>query len=393
VVAPAAQPVARRPTALLAVVIITLLVLWFLYSIASILLLVFIAVLFSLYLGAITDALQRTFALPRTAGVLIAVLATFLALLGIGYLIVPPLVAQTQELLSALPLQLELWEIQLRELAQRSPVFAELLRPRAPEATYVGSIVQEVSGYFRGVVPYIFSGVGFMVRIFSIVAMGIYMALRPGMYKEGVIALAPPVHRELVRDILTDLGRVLRAWLVGQLIGMFVLAVLMWLGLVLLGVPYALAFGVFTGVVTIVPFFGTLISTLLPTLFMLGFGGFGPALLVAAWGLIVNTIEGSFVSPMIMERQVQLPPVLTLLSVLVMARLLDIIGVFVAVPALASAMVIVRRIYVQRVLEGKGFRRAIRDQAVEVRLPADGAVLVHPAAQKVGVPALLEDDT
>jgi predicted PurR-regulated permease PerM len=393
VVAPAAQPVARRPTALLAVVIITLLVLWFLYSIASILLLVFIAVLFSLYLGAITDALQRTFALPRTAGVLIAVLATFLALLGIGYLIVPPLVAQTQELLSALPLQLELWEIQLRELAQRSPVFAELLRPRAPEATYVGSIVQEVSGYFRGVVPYIFSGVGFVVRIFSIVVMGIYMALRPGMYKEGVIALAPPVHRELVRDILTDLGRVLRAWLVGQLIGMFVLAVLMWLGLVLLGVPYALAFGVFTGVVTIVPFFGTLISTLLPTLFMLGFSGVGPALLVAAWGLIVNTIEGSFVSPMIMERQVQLPPVLTLLSVLVMARLLDIIGVFVAVPVLASAMVIVRRIYVQRVLEGKGFRRAIRDQAVEVRLPADGAVLVHPAAQKVGVPALLEDDT
>ncbi|NIP78154.1 MAG: AI-2E family transporter, partial [Gemmatimonadetes bacterium] len=67
---------------------------------------------------------------------------------------------------------------------------------------------------------------------------------------------------------------------------------------------------------------------------------------------------------MIMERQVSLPPVLTLLSVLVMAHLMEIIGLLVAVPVLASTLVIVRRIYVHRVLEGKGFRRAVRDQPV-----------------------------
>ncbi len=93
---------------------------------------------------------------------------------------------------------------------------------------------------------------------------------------------------------------------------------------------------------------------------------------------------------MIMERQVSLPPVLTLLSVLVMAHLMEIIGLLVAVPVLASTLVIVRRIYVHRVLEGKGFRRAVRDQPVELRLPDDGHVLIHPAARERSIPSMLE---
>jgi len=93
---------------------------------------------------------------------------------------------------------------------------------------------------------------------------------------------------------------------------------------------------------------------------------------------------------MIMERQVQLPPVLTMLSVLIMAHLLDVIGVLVAVPVLATVMVVVRRIYVHRVLEGKGFRRAVRDQPVEVRLPAGEDVIVHPEAQQATLPTVLE---
>jgi hypothetical protein len=60
------------------------------------------------------------------------------------------------------------------------------------------------------------------------------------------------------------------------------------------------------------------------------------------------------------------------------------------VPVLCVVMVIGRRVYVHRVLEGKGFRRAIRDRPVELRLPEDGAVLIHPSAFETTVPALLE---
>jgi predicted PurR-regulated permease PerM len=220
--------------------------------------------------------------------------------------------------------------------------------------------------------------------------MGIYLALRPGLYREGFILLAPPLHRELVRDILDDLGRTLRSWIVGQLLGMTVLGMLTWIGLTLLNVPYALAFGVFAGATAIVPFFGTLFSTVLPALFVLGTGSVTHAVWVLLLGVFVQAFEANVVSPMIMERQVRLPPVLTILAVLVMAHLLHLVGLFVAVPVLAVVVVVIRRVYVHRILEGRGFRRAIRDRPVELRLPADGAVLVHPVAHERSVAALLE---
>ena len=140
--------------------------------------------------------------------------------------------------------------------------------------------------------------------------MGIYMALKPTVYREGVIALTPPAYRELARDILADLGHTMRAWLVGLGISMLVLGSLTWVGLILLDVPYSLAFGVFTGLAVIVPFFGTIVSTLLPALFVIGTGGVTKALLVMLLGVIVHLFEANVVAPMVFEKQVELPPVL-----------------------------------------------------------------------------------
>ncbi len=380
----------RRGAGVVIATIFFLLFLLFVYSVAEILLLLFIAVLFSLYLGAITDTLQRRLAVPRPLGLLFAILFTIAATVGIGALIVPPVAEQTSELVQQLPEQLERWEDDMVHLAESKPLVANLFGHLDENESYVGNIAAEIGSYFRSVVPYVFSGMQFLIHFFSVLVMGIYLTLRPAMYREGLIALAPPVHRELVRDILTDLAVTLRSWIVGQLLAMFTLATFTWVGLMILRVPYALAFGVFTGIVAIVPFFGTLVSTLLPAVFVLGQGHALQALLVALLGVVVHLVEANFVAPMIMERQVSLPPVLTLLSVLIMAHLMEIIGLLVAVPVLASTLVIVRRIYIHRVLEGRGFRRAVRDQPVDVRIPADVAVLAHPAAHDESIAAMLE---
>lgn len=369
----------------------SLLFLFFLYSIAEVLLLFFIGVLFSLYLGGITDTLQRRLSVPRGLGLAIAVVFTLAAVVGIFVLLIPPVSEQIQQLIAALPGQIQGWEQQLHDLARRNRAMGELLAAMGPpNGSYAAAVFQQVAGYFRGVVPYVFGGVQAIIGLFGIFVMGIYLALRPAMYREGFILLAPPVHRELVRDMLADLGRTLRAYIVGQLLAMLILGTFTYVGLLLLGIPYSLAFAVFTGAVAIVPFFGTLFSTLLPSLIALGTFGIGKALAVAALGVAVHLFEANIVGPMIMERQVQLPPVLTLLSVLIMGHLLGMVGILVAVPLLAAVMVIVRRIYVYRLLEGKGFRRSIRDQPIEVRLPGDGGVLVEPRGLDTTIPSLLE---
>jgi predicted PurR-regulated permease PerM len=392
----------RRPYAILIATIFAALLLLFLYSIAEILLLLFIAILFGIYLSAIIDALQLRLGMPRGVGLIMGLLITIVGAVALGYLIIPPVVRQTQDLIASLPTLVARWDTQLIGLAERSPFAEQVLGGQREEGQgYIAEFVGELSGYFRGAVPVVFGGVAFFIHFVSVLVMGIYFALRPSLYREGFILLAPPVHRELVRDILADLGRTLRAWIVGQLLMMTSLGVLTWLGLELLNVPYALAFGVFTGAVAIVPFFGTLVSTILPAFFVIAGSGWelgvfsvGPFThftLVILLGVVVHLIEANLVAPMIMERQVHLPPVLSILSVLIMAHLLHVVGLLVAVPVLATVMVIARRVYVHRLLEGKGFRRALRDRPVEIRLPGDGAVLVHPVAYQRTIPAILEN--
>jgi predicted PurR-regulated permease PerM len=122
------------------------------------------------------------------------------------------------------------------------------------------------------------------------------------------------------------------------------LAVLTTLGLWALGVPYFLAFGVFAGIAAIVPFFGTLFSTVVPALLVLGVNGLPKAVAVILLGIGVHLIEANFVAPIVMERQVNLPPVITIAGVLLIGKLFGLAGLIIAVPILAFVMVLIRHI-------------------------------------------------
>ena len=369
--ASAPPPDRRRPTyAMLFATATLILLLLFFQSVAEILFLLFISVLFSLYLSAITDFLEARLQIQRRWGIGLALLITLVAGAGIGFLIVPPVLEQTQELFEALPALVAQWQASMLALLRRYPLLGEILpAPGAVTEPAAGSPLSQIGEYFAGVFPYLFHLGEFLIHLFSVLVMGLYLTLSPAQYREGFVALFPPVHRDLARDILAHLSRTLRSWIVGQILAMFFLAVFTWIGLILLQVPYALAFGVFTGIVAIVPFFGTLVSTLLPALFVLSSGGLTQALLVVLLGVVIHLIEANFIHPLIMQRQVHLPPVLSILSVLIMAELLGVVGLLVAVPVLATVMVVVQRIYVQRILEGRGFRRAVREPEANTWLP------------------------
>lgn len=377
----------HSPYAVLTAAVFAVLLLLFVYSVAEVLLLVFLAALFGLYLSAISEFLEDRFRIRPALGLPMALVFTAVVFTGIVWLVVPPVLMQTQELLTALPGLVTQGINGMSEVIRRYPILATMLPPAELQHQLSG-VMSSAGGYFAGLVPYLFGGLHVVIEAISVLVMGVYMALRPGVYREGIILLTPPVHRELVRDILADLGRSLRAWIGGQILAMFFLGALTYVGLLLLQVPYALAFGVFTGVVVMIPFFGTLVSTLLPALFVLGAGGLGRALLVVLLGVVIHIVEANFIHPLIMERRVHLPPVLSILSVLIMAELMGVTGLLVAVPVLATVMVIVRRIYVHRLLEGKGFRRFVRDAPAEIRLPES---VLRLAPGSVSIPAILEE--
>jgi predicted PurR-regulated permease PerM len=327
-------------TAALAAVLLIALVL----KSADVLLLVFIAVVLGVYLRALADLLVSRARVPEAFGLAAALVVTLAALVGIVLLIAPAVAQQVHDLLANTPSFLTALDESITRLAQRFPLFR-----RSPAATeqpgILASSIGELLTALRGaVVPYLKSSLEVLIEGVSVFVMALYLARHPRIYTSGIVALTPPRHRPLALRILPDLGTTLRAWVIGQLTAMFILGLLTTLGLWLLGVPYFLAFGVFAGVAAIVPFFGTLVSTILPALFALSVAGVPKALLVAALGVLVHLIEANLVAPQVMERQVNLPPVLTIAGVLLMGRLFGTIGLLVAVPILAVIMVLLRHI-------------------------------------------------
>ena len=360
----------------LATIILTILILWMVGSTAGIFLLLFVAIILSLYLGAVRDLLVQRGKMPDRLAFFLAVVGTLVAIVGLITLLVPPVVEQTRALVTVLPEVISRWEAGIDKFAARFPALREVWKPG--EHKVLIAVYDQLSAGASEVFPKVFSAVHVLIEIFAVFVMSIYLALQPGVYREWLIALFPPVHRDLIRDVLRDLADALRSYIVAQLLAMAILGTFTALGLYILGVPYWLTFGIFTGAVAVVPFFGSLLSTILPALIVLGGPGGGTrALLVILLGVVVHLFEGNVVAPLVMSHKIELPPVLTIMAVLVIGKLLGPLGLVIAVPALASLMVIVRRILINRIYEGKGFRKSTRDRSFVLRVPApDGGVLL-----------------
>jgi predicted PurR-regulated permease PerM len=379
----------------LTAIVITAAVVWVVVATANIFLLLFLAILGALYLGAVRDYLVQRLRVPDLVAFWLAVVLTAGAVAGLVWLLVPPVVEQTQGLLAQLPDLLTSWEAWVTRTLGKFPGMADLV-------TKLGAhpLVGPVSDYLSGRLPTLFGDVSkrvlsvldAAVALLTVGVMSIYLALYPGVYREWLIALVPPVHRDLVRDVISGLTDTLRSYIVGQLAAMFILGGLTAIGLAAIGVPYWLTFGVFSGLAALVPVFGVLLATTLPALFVLGSsGGLTKALLVVGVGTLVHVVAGNLVSPLIMSKKVDLPPVLTIMAVLIAGSLLGPLGLVVAVPLLAAIMVFVRRILIERIYEGRGFRRASRDRSLVLRVPVpDSAVWLPDPSFAVDMVALEE---
>jgi predicted PurR-regulated permease PerM len=374
---------------ILTATVLTVLGLWLFGRVAQVLILLFMGVLISLYLRAVAGWFERRLHLPERLAFTTSLLLSLAGVVVIFWILVPPVIEQTQALVRVLPNYITGWEGSIERAIDRIPALREYWKPG--EHKILIALYDEISGNFATLPTRVLSIVEGAISLFSIAVIAIYLSLHPALYREWLIALFPPIHRDLVRDLLGDLGDTLRSYIVGQLLVMAFLAALTAMFLYFLNVPFALTFGIFTGLVAIIPFFGTLLSTTLPALFVLnGPNGGVRAMLVLGVGVVVHLIEGNIVSPYAMSKKVDLPPVLTIMSVLIMGQLLGGIGLIVALPTLAMVMVIVRRILITRIYEGQGFRRTTRERPLVLRLPAPGGGVLVPSGPPVDVVSVAE---
>ena len=227
----------------------------------------------------------------------------------------------------------------------------ERARPApAPEgATLRERLTEQLSGVRGYLFSFLSSTLAIVSGILLIIVLAIFIAAEPDVYHRGLMHLFPHHMRPRAGEVLSTTATVLRRWLITQLIGMVVIAVVTTTVLLILGVQAAFVLGVLAGVLEFIPTIGPILAAV-PAIAMGFLDSPQKALSVAIAYLIIQQLESNILMPLLMKEGVSLPPALTLVAQALMAIVFGFLGLLVAVPLVAAVMVPIKMLYVEGVV-------------------------------------------
>ncbi|HYC48638.1 MAG TPA: AI-2E family transporter [Burkholderiales bacterium] len=318
-----------------------------LWAASQMLLVVFGGILIAVLLRSLADLVTGYTRLPATAAVWLVLLVLLSVLGGGGWYLWADISSQFGELGQSLT---ALWD-RLRGFLEQQPWGQQLL-------TVLGD-PQSAGGKPGALANAFGAAVAALSGIVISLFIGVYIAVDPTLYRHGVLRLVPRVHRDRAKEIIEELHDTLQRWLLGTLVLMIIVGTMITVGLTLIGIPMALALGFIAFMLEFVPYVGPIVAAI-PAVLVAASVGPREVLFVVLLYWAVQSIEGYVLSPLVYQRSIEIPPMLTISAQIVLGTLLGMMGVIFATPLTASAMVLVQRLYVESAL-GDRLDRPVRD--------------------------------
>jgi predicted PurR-regulated permease PerM len=322
-------------------VVVVLVLLWYAIDVVF---LAFIGVLLAILLRAPSGWLARRSGLSE--GWSLALVGALLAalLVGASALFGRVVALQSMELTDRIPEILE----GLRVKLQQNELGARVLELVEASGAFSGG---ETSFLGRGL-GLIGSTFGALANLIIVLFFGVFLAVQPGVYVDGALHMIAKKKRARVRETLYAIGQVLRRWLVAQSLIALLVTLVVGAGLLALGAPFALPLALLAGLMEFVPYIGPLVAAV-PAVVV----GLGESPQLAGWIALlylgVQLLESYLLAPLVQHRAVDLPPAMVIFSQVLMGVVVGGLGVAVATPLAAAALVAVNMLYVQDVLGEK----------------------------------------
>jgi predicted PurR-regulated permease PerM len=314
-------------------------ILWAAYLVRNVLLLIYISGLLAIGFSPTVRLIERQTVLPigtkrfpRWLAILVLYVMIIGSLVGIGFLIVPPLVRQARQLYTEVPQLLDRGlqfliekgvldpEITLREAVEKAPV------PSGSDA--VGTVVGAVVGVLGGVV-------GFL----TILILTFYFLVEAESLRQSMLRLFPADRRAAVAAASRDITVKVSAWLGGQLLLGGIIGVTTAIALWLMGIPFFYVLALIAGIGELIPVIGPIISAI-PAIIIAATISYQKAFLVLVFFVVQQQFENHVLVPKIMERQVGVSAVTVIVALMVGADLLGILGAILAVPSAAILQIV-----------------------------------------------------
>nr|WP_254015053.1 AI-2E family transporter [Limnofasciculus baicalensis] len=323
---------------------------YILWQIRQMVLLIFAAVLLADALNIVVERFCRL-GIKRVFSVLLSIFMLFAVLVGFYFLIVPPFVTEFKRLIELVPQGIERLN-QWFELLRMS-ISPELRDQYIPS---INQLIQQlqplVQRLLGGGVSFAFNSLAVFGQFLLVIILSLMLLVDPQPYRNSFIRLFPSFYRRRVDEILRECDKSLKGWLIGILFNMFVIAVFSFVGLLILGIPLALAQATLAGILTFLPNIGPGLSVVPPiAIALLDPNGGLKALAVLILYIAIQQVESNLLTPYVMAQQVSLLPAVTLLAQVFFATFFGFLGLFLALPLTVVAQVWLKEVAIKDILD------------------------------------------
>lgn len=321
--------------------VVVLALAWLVFTLRDIVLVVLTAIVIASAIEPGVGALVRR-RVPRVISVILVYLLLFGMFFVIFYFFLPSLLADFGSFIANLPQYLSAFAS-----AGVFDQYTQVLGLPAPSGISASAILDGIRsalsldstfGNAVSAATHIFGGV---FSFFLIVIFSFYFAVIETGVDDFLRVVTPRWHQAYVQGLWRRSQHKIGLWMQGQILLAVIIGVLVYLGLMILGVPHALTLAVVAAAFEIIPVFGPILAAVPAIMIAFVGGGTTLGLLTVALYIIAQQFENHLIYPLVVSRVVGVPPLLVILALIVGGELAGFLGIILSVPVAATIQVLV----------------------------------------------------
>lgn len=319
---------------------------WVLYILRDLILVVLTAVILA---SSIEPAVKlfKKYRIPRIPAVLTIYLTLVGFAVGMIYVFVPPLFGDFADFAQKLPAIAS--EVNTSIFGKNPEVYKKsqtLITQVSQEITpndLIASLgdISNASKSITSTISVVFGGIFSFILI---VILSFYFAMQERGIENFLRIIIPFSKEAYAIDLWERSRNKIGKWMQGQLLLGVLIFVLVYLGLTIFGVPYALSLALLAGVLELIPIFGPIIAAIPAVAIAYTSGGASFSLMIVGFYVLVQQFESHLIYPLVVRKVVGVPSILVILALIVGYNLAGFLGILIAIPVAAALMEIVEDI-------------------------------------------------
>ena len=322
--------------------ILTVVAVVVLFMVRHVLLVLFVSVLLAAALTGPSEWLHRRFRLPLGLAAVVIYIACFAVIVGISWMVVPPLLGQVVEFADRAPQYADRYE-GIREAYAELRADFPALPPFEEQLSRLGNAILDRAGERAAALPSdVFSIFLDLLAVFFVSLLLLTNRLR---IRDFVLSLTHSDHRRRTGFVLDRSWQRIGGYLRAKVIVMAIVGALTYVSLIVIGVPFAIPLSVIVAFGELIPLVGSWLARV-PLLAIAALDSPQTFVLTFLASILIQNLQGYVISPIVEGDQLDIHPLLVFVAVLAGASLGGAVGAFVAVPAAAIVDLFVREVVV-----------------------------------------------